>query len=136
MADEHETEAVPLVEEEMRVDKRQVPTGKVRVHTVLDTVEEVVRDTLEEQQVEVTRVPIDKVVSTKPSVRTEHGVVIVPVVEEVLVVERRLVLKEEVHIRRRISQETVEVPVTLRKQRAVVERVTAEGQPVSEEDTS
>jgi stress response protein YsnF len=44
------------------------------------------------------------------------------VLEEVLVVEKRLVLKEELHIRRRVETETVEVPVTLRKQRAVVER--------------
>jgi stress response protein YsnF len=41
----------------------------------------------------------------------------------VLVVEKRLVLKEELHIRRRIEIETAEVPVTLRKQRAIVERL-------------
>jgi stress response protein YsnF len=44
------------------------------------------------------------------------------------VVEKRLVLKEELHIRRRVTHENVEVPVTLRKQRAVIERLTADGQ--------
>jgi stress response protein YsnF len=112
MVDERETEAVPLVKEELRVDKWQVSTGKVQVHTVVDTAEDVIRETLDEKQVEVTRVPINKVVSTKPSVRTEDGVIIVPVVEEVLVIERRLVLKEEVHICRHISHKTVEVPVS------------------------
>ena len=58
-----------------------------------------------------------------PQIRTEGDVTIVPVLEEVLVVEKRLVLKEELHIRRRIITETVEVPVTLHKQRAIVERV-------------
>jgi stress response protein YsnF len=38
------------------------------------------------------------------------------------VVEKRLVLKEELHIRRRVEQETIEVPITLRKQRAIIER--------------
>jgi len=58
---------------------------------------------------------------------TEFGVLIIPVLEEVLVVEKRLVLKEELHVRRLVSEENVEIPVTVRKQRAVVERVTPEG---------
>ena len=58
---------------------------------------------------------------------------IIPVVEEVLVIEKRLVLKEELHIRRRIATETVEVPVTLRNQRAIVERETLEGSGGNEE---
>jgi stress response protein YsnF len=61
-------------------------------------------------------------VETAPGIRTEGDVTIVPVLEEVLVVEKRLLLKEELHIRRGVETETVEVPVTLRKQRAVVER--------------
>jgi stress response protein YsnF len=66
---------------------------------------------------------VDRVVSEAPGVRTEGGVTIVPVLEEVLFVEKRLVLKEELHIRRTATTETVELPVTLRKQRAVIERV-------------
>jgi hypothetical protein len=45
------------------------------------------------------------------------------------------VLKEELHIRRRIATETVEVPVTLRKQRAIVERDTPESLSSDEETT-
>jgi stress response protein YsnF len=67
-------------------------------------------------------------------VRTEGDVVIVPVLEEVLVVEKRLVLKEELHIRRDATRENVEVPVTLRKQRAVIERLTADGQSLSDDE--
>ena len=66
--------------------------------------------------------PVGCIVETAPDVRTEGDLTIVPVVEEVLVVEKRLVLKEELHIRRTSQTEVVEVPVTLRKQRAVVER--------------
>jgi stress response protein YsnF len=55
-------------------------------------------------------------------IRTEEGVTIIPVLEEVPVVEKRLVLKREIRISRRSTWETVEIPVSLRKQRAKVER--------------
>jgi len=113
---------VPLLEEEVRVDKRLVATGKVRIRTLVETVEENVRAVLEEDRVEIERIAIDRVVEQAPAVRTEDGVMIVPVLEEVLFVEKRLVLKEDIHIRRRKTTETVDVPVTLRKERAVVDR--------------
>ena len=113
---------VPLLAEEAHVEK-SVSTGKVRIRTIVDTVEEQARAVLEGERVEITRVPVDREVEETPSIRTEDGVLIVPVVEEVLFVEKRLVLKEELHIRRHATRETVEVPVTLRKQRAVVDRV-------------
>jgi Domain of unknown function (DUF2382) len=87
------------------------------VQTVTDTVEELARADMQRETVEVTRVPVDKMVETAPEIRTEDDVTIVPVLEEVLVVEKRLVLKEELHIRRRVATEAVEVPVSLRKQR-------------------
>ena len=126
MTDQRTEEVLPLLQEELRVEKRNVVTGKVRVRTVVDTVEEIARADLEEERVEVTRVPIDQEVSAPPAVRTEGDVVIVPVLEEVLVVEKRLVLKEELHVRRRRTQESVEVPVTLRRERVEVERLPAD----------
>jgi stress response protein YsnF len=115
-------EIIPLVEESACIGKRQVVTGHLRVRTITDTVEELAHTSVQRDNVEVTRVPIDRVVETAPGIRTDGNVTIVPVLEEVLVVEKRLVLKEELYIRRRVETETVEVPVILRKQRAVVER--------------
>jgi stress response protein YsnF len=127
-------EVVPIVEETAFVSKRQVAAGKVRVHTRVDTVEELARASLRSDKVDVTRVPIDKVVDRIPDVRTEGDVTIVPVMEEVLVVETKLVLKEEIHIRHYVETENVEVPVTLRRQRAVVERLDAEDRPLADEE--
>ena len=124
MTDQKRTGAIPLVEEELRVDKQPVTAGKVSVHTVVDAFEEVVRETLESERVEVSRVSINREVQTAPAVRTEGDMLIIPVLEEVLVVEKRLVLKEELHVRRLVSEENVEIPMTVRKQRAVVERIT------------
>ncbi len=136
MADERTTEVIPLIEEELHLEKRSGATGKVRVRTETEVVEEIARASLDGENVEVTRVAVGREVAAAPSVRTEGDVVIVPVLEEILVVEKRLFLKEELHIRRQATQETVAVPVTLRKQRGVVERLNPEGQPRNEEDPS
>ena len=128
-------EVIPLVEETAIVGKREVITGRVRVHTVTDAIEELARADVQRETVDVTRVPIDRIVETAPEIRTEGDVTIVPVLEEVLVVEKRLVVKEELHIRRRVESEAVEVPVSLRKQRAIVERLVPDA-PEPDGDTS
>jgi stress response protein YsnF len=132
-------EVVPFVEETASIQRREIVTGRVRIRTVTDTVEEVARADLQQEMVEVTRVPVDRVVDVAPAVRTGNDVTIVPVVEEVLVVEKRLVLKEELHIRRKLEAQSVAVPVTLRKQRAAVERCapdTAHNPSHDEEETA
>jgi stress response protein YsnF len=80
--------------------------------------------------------PLTSASSKVPEVRTENGVTILPIIEERLVVEKQLFLKEELHIRRDVKTETVEVPVTLRSERAIVERLDANGDPLPEESTS
>ena len=119
-------ERIALVEEEARIDKREVVTGRVRIRTRVEEAEETVRGTLDEEVVEVERVPVDRIVEAAPAVRQDGDVTIIPVMEEVLVVEKRLVLKEELHVRRRRTQESVEVPVTLRRERVEVERLPAD----------
>ena len=114
---------VSLLEERATIDKRTVTTGKVSVVIHTETVEELVRAVLEGEEADVVTVELDQTVSgPAPRIRTEDGVTIIPVLEEVLVVEKRLVLKREIRIRTRPTSETVEIPVSLRKQRANVER--------------
>jgi uncharacterized protein (TIGR02271 family) len=127
-------DVIPLVEETATIGKRELVTGRVRVQTVTDTLEELARADVERETVEVTRVPVDRMIESAPEIRTEGDVTIVPIIEEVLVVEKRLVLKEELHIRRRVAAETVEVPVTLRKQRAIVERLAPDTQDPDPEE--
>jgi uncharacterized protein (TIGR02271 family) len=55
---------------------------------------------LAHDHVVVERVPIGRVVDAAPPIRQEGDVTILPVMEEIVVLERRLVLKEEVHFRR------------------------------------
>ena len=126
-----EAETLPLVAETARVDKARIVTGQVDVHTITDTVAEHVKAMVDSQTVEVTRVPVDREVDAPPAIRTEGDVTVVPVLEEVLVIEKRLVLKEEIRIRRVTRSDEVETTVPLRRQRAVVTRHDA-GSPSSD----
>lgn len=119
---------IPIIEEEAYLHKRAVETERVRVRTFMDEEETVVTDELRRQQVEVTRVAIDREVTAAPEIRTEGDVTIVPVLEERLVVEKRLFLVEELHFRRTAVVDRVTVPVTLRRTRIDIERTNIDQQ--------
>ncbi|KAB0682751.1 DUF2382 domain-containing protein [Aureimonas leprariae] len=120
---EGEDATLVVAEEALRVNKRDVVTGRVRVRTRTTSREAIAAADLAGETVEVVRKAVDREIDAVPEVRTEGDVTIVPVVEEVLVVETRLVLKEEIHIRRTRSVERFETPVVLRRQDASVDRL-------------
>ncbi len=130
-----DTLSVPVLEETARVDTRVEASDRVRITTHKDLVDETLHETLRTDEVEVMRVPVDRTLGPgedAPKIRTEGDVTIVPVLEEIVVVEKRLHLREELHILRDVTTREVEVPVTLRKQRAVVERTGSDGLAESE----
>jgi uncharacterized protein (TIGR02271 family) len=131
MADAEEVAAIPLVEERLAVSKRAVESGRLRVRIAVDEREERVPAELAHDEIEVERVPRNIAVSELPAVRLEGGTTIIPVVEEQLVVEKRLVLVEEIHIHRRTATSVEEIPVLLRSERAVVERDGALEEPAA-----
>lgn len=112
--------AIPLVEEQLRVGKREVETGRARVRTVTDERLVNVNEELFHSEATVERVPIDREIDAPPPIREEGDTVIVPVIEERLV--KRLFLVEEVRLTRHVVHERLEQPVRLRSQRAIVER--------------
>ncbi|KFI24796.1 hypothetical protein CN97_11635 [Haematobacter massiliensis] len=122
MTDEH-TEFLPLVAETATVTADRRITGRVRVTTETSSIDSLVPLDLSALDVEVTRVSINRAIDHMPDVIVDDDLTIIPVVEERVVVTRQLYLKEEIHIRRTERRETVEVPVTTRKQTAVIERI-------------
>lgn len=92
------------------------------MRTITETLKEFTTETLAEHCVEVRRVPVNRDVDKAPPVRRRGDLLIVPVLEEVLVIEKRLRLREELHLRQLTKQRNVEVPVERRVQRAIVER--------------
>jgi len=119
---------VPLVEEELVVEKKTVLDGRVEVRTHTREVEETAIAELLSRGVKVTRVAVDLVVDVAPKIRTEGDLTVVPVLEERLVVEKRLVLVEEIHIRQMSTTRKEKVGAILRKQDVSISRTSTEEQ--------
>ena len=119
---EPDEQFIPLAEERLRVDKREVERGRVVVRKRVETREELAEAVLHREELGVERVPLGVPVDAPPPVREEGDVLIVPVVEERLVVWTRLVLKEELRVTRHRRAETFREPVRLRAEVAEVVR--------------
>lgn len=117
---------IPILEERVRVDTERVETGGVRVVKRVHTEEHEVEQPVSRQQVRVERVASGQPVAdpaNPPQARQEGETLIIPLLEEVLVVEKRLVVREELRITRDTEQATARQTVPLRKEQAQVERL-------------
>jgi len=121
-----ESNVLQLFAEDVDVSRQTVETGRVRVAKVTRVRDHIVDEQLARTTVEVERIPIGRVIDAIPAVREDGDLMVVPVVEETVVVERRLVLKEELHIRRVQTQERLRDTVKLRYQTAEVTRIPAQ----------
>jgi uncharacterized protein (TIGR02271 family) len=114
---------IPVIVETPVVRTSVVETGRVRVqkHVVRETVELEAEAAREEVLLE--RVPLDRAVDGPLPVRTEGDVTIVPVVEEIVVVEKRFVLREEIRLTKRRTTRQVPVQSEARREVVTVERI-------------
>src|SRR3712207_2986667 len=122
-------EVVPVVEETAVVYKERVVTEKVRLHKRVHEDEEVLDVPVQAEDIEVERVPVDRWIDGPVAVRREGDTTVYPVVEEVVVVEKRLRLVEEVRVTRRRATRHPREKVVLRRVEIVVERESPAGGP-------
>jgi uncharacterized protein (TIGR02271 family) len=118
-----DTRVIPVIEETLDVQKLQVETGGVRIIKVVHEREEVVNVPRVREEVTVERVTLNRLVDTPVSMRQEGDTLIIPLLEEVVVMEKRLMLKEELRITKRRIEEQASQQVTLRREEVVVERL-------------
>lgn len=125
MTEQAPTQVIPLLREDLTLGHREVETGRVRVHLSTTTEDRTVRAPVRHQLAEVERIAIGREVAEAPGIREEEDgtVLVVPVLEEILVTERRIILKEEIRIRRVTTTETIETTTALHSQVATVERL-------------
>lgn len=117
--------AMPVYQEQLHLDVRTVDTGRgVRVRKTVGEHEQRIEETLMHDQVDVRHVPVDKIValSEAPASRYEGDTFIVPILEEILVVEKRLRIKEEIHITRSKRPQRFSETVPLKSETVSVER--------------
>ena len=70
---------------------------------------------LAKEDIEVQRIVVNRVLSAPAEIRIENGVTIVPVMEEVLKVEKQLILREEIRISKKRTYQRGPKVVSLRK---------------------
>jgi uncharacterized protein (TIGR02271 family) len=113
---------LPVAHEELGVHKRQVETGRVRVHKTVSESEQVVHEQLSHDDVEVERVAVNREIDAPMEPRKEGDTLIIPVIEEVVEVRKKLMLREEIRVTRRTTERAFIQRVPVRQEQATVER--------------
>ena len=114
---------LPVMAEVLDVQTGRVETGRVRIHKTVQAREVLVDEPLLREEVIIERVPVNRVVEGPIPVRYEGDTMILSVLEEVLVVETRLLLTEEVHLTTRRTERHAPERVTRRHEDVTIERV-------------
>jgi uncharacterized protein (TIGR02271 family) len=121
-SDDKQSVVIPVAHEEVRVGRKVVESGVVSVRKVVRERIEVIDEPMLHDEVDIEHVPINRAVDAPEPPREEGDVLIIPVYEEIVTIQRQWVLKEEVRLRRREVQSRHREEVVLREEQAVVER--------------
>lgn len=113
---------IPIIAEQLEVTKQVVESGKVRLMKTVEEHPETVRTALIQEEFDVERIPMDQYVTETPALRIEGDTMIYPVLREVVVVEKRLLLVEEIRVTKRQIETIDEQTINLRREVVTVER--------------
>ncbi len=116
---------VPILEETANVQRVAVDQGGWRITKNVTATEQLVDEELQDVRVQIERRPLGTQLSGSevPQTRYEGNTLVIPVLEEVLVTEKRLVLVEEVRITQVRGRHRKPQQVNLRKESVSVERL-------------
>jgi uncharacterized protein (TIGR02271 family) len=116
---------LPVIEEALHVEKRAVTGAGYRLRKRVDTRVATVDELLRNYKVEIERTPVNTPLGSDdiPEPRYEGDTLVIPVVEEVLVTEKRLVLTEEIRITRVHGTHRKPQSVELRREHIDIERL-------------
>ena len=114
---------IPLIAEEMSVSVKKVETGGIRVHKIVRESTEIIDEPIIREHLDIERVEINQFVETAPAIRYEGEVMIVPVLEEVVVTQKRLLLREEIRLVKRREEISNPQQITLRREEINLEKI-------------
>ncbi|MEZ4517245.1 MAG: YsnF/AvaK domain-containing protein [Chloroflexota bacterium] len=119
---------IPIIEEQLDVTREQVVRGRIQIHKQVEEIEERVDLATTSEDVDVERVAVNRLLDDAvPAIREENGVLIIPLIEEVQVIETRLMLREEIRISKRRTTTSTPESVILRREVVHIERETPDG---------
>jgi uncharacterized protein (TIGR02271 family) len=114
---------LPVVEETVHVDQKTIETGKVKISKTVKVDTETVNLLQVQEEVQIERIAINEFVQTPPPpLRYEGDTIVIPVLQEVMVTEKRLLLIEEVRITKQKVESKESEEVVLRKEEIKVQR--------------
>lgn len=117
---------IPIIQEHATIHTHAEETGKLKIRTTVSEVEKNIDVPLVQEGYEIKRIPVNQFVDAAPPAREEGDVTIIPVVREVLVVEKRLELVEEVHIIKHRTTVSHQENFTLKKEEVHIERISSD----------
>jgi len=114
---------IPIIEEELQVEKKTVEKGRVIISKTINEESKILDLPSTNEEVRVERIPINKVIEEMPAaVRYEGNTMIIPVLQEITVVEKKILLVEEIHVTKSTFSSTETKEITLRKEEIKIER--------------
>ena len=113
---------IPVIQEEAHIAAQATERGRVRITKRVHTHEETVDTPLRQERVQVERVPVAQIVESPVTMHYDGDTLVIPVMEEILVVEKRLLLKEEVRVTKYIGEAHHQDSITVRAEEVDVER--------------
>jgi uncharacterized protein (TIGR02271 family) len=119
-------------EEELRAGVREREAGQVNVKKSVRTEREVVRIPKRREEVVIERVPVEGEARESSGATEAHigeDEVVLQVFEEEVVVTKRVVLKEEIRIRKRAAWDEETVEMDLRKEEVEIDDQSGRGGP-------
>jgi uncharacterized protein (TIGR02271 family) len=118
------TQIIPVIQEFMTVDKEMVDTAKVYITKRSDIKDATVNIPLVREGYTIERRPVkNKIFEKAPETRYEGENIIISVVQEILVIEKRYEVIEEVHVIKTRTETPHIQQVPLMKEEVIVERV-------------
>ena len=114
---------LPILKEELEIQKQKKITGVVRLEKTVRTTESVVEEDLIKESILVEHVPVNRRIDQAVMTRQEGDTTIIPIMEEIMIVTKQLVLKEEIRITRRREQSHYQETVPLRAEEVEIKRL-------------
>ena len=122
-SDAGKEQVIPVIQEQVTIEKKLVETGKIRVRKFVTEKDEIIDHTLFHEESEIQTIPINKYVDKlPPAVRQEGDTTIISILKEEVVV--RVLLEKEIHITKKRIEHQESAKVTIRKEDVRIEKIT------------
>lgn len=114
---------IPVLEEHVKITKKLIERARVNISKTVHENTESFEIPLKEEEIDVKRIPKNELLDTMPAAsRYEGDVMIIPVLKEVAVIEKRIMLVEEIHVFKKQTEKNETLDVALRKEEVKVTR--------------